>query len=100
MTMNPGKEERRDAKQKRKKAEDFEGEINKLNLNNLPGKQVGVPFPTRGGGQQCVINGVEEEIRKSEECIVKLNTQVLQWPPKKQKKESTSIKQINDTQLQ
>lgn len=70
------------------------GGINKLNLNNLPGKQVGVPFPIRGGGQQCVISGVEKEIRKSEECIVELNTQVLQWP---QKKESTGIKQINDT---
>ena len=44
-----------------------------------------------------MISGVEGEIRKSEECIVELNTEVLQWPPKKQKKESTGIKQINDT---
>ena len=72
------------------------GGINKVNLNNLPGKQVGVPFPIRGG-QQCVISGVEEEIRKSEECTVELNTEVSQWPPKKQKKESTGIKHINDT---
>lgn len=46
----------------------------------------------REGGQQCVMNGVEEGTRKSEEYVVELKTHVLQWLPKKQKKESIGDK--------
>ena len=66
------------------------GGINKLNLNNLPGKQVGVPFPIRRG-QQCVISGVEGEIRKSEECIVELNTEVLQWHQRNRRRNQQAL---------
>ena len=59
MTRKPGrgKRRRRAAREKAKKAEDFEGENKQAKLKqNFPGKQVSSSFATREGEEPCVMN--------------------------------------------